>query len=125
MRNAIISIVIFFSLLICVFFLNNAILNLCDDIKDKTNEIELELLNNKDIAYEKSKELLNFLNDHDLITSIYVNHQDFDTLKNETVKLCIYISHDSFTDAHASLNLIKTEAETVKHLQKPGIDNIL
>lgn len=126
MKNAIISVIVFLSLLISVFFLNNSVLNLCNEIKYKTDEIELILLNNdKQTAYDKSLELLDFLQKNDLITSIYVNHQDFDSLKSEAIKLCVYISHDDITEANASLHVIKYNAETVKHLQKPGLDNIL
>lgn len=125
MKNAIISVVIFLSLLIAVIFINNSVLDLCDDIKDKTDEIELILLDkDKELAYDKSIELIDFLKENDLITSIYVNHQDFDTLKNEAVKLSIYISHDDISEANASLHVIKYGAETVKHLQKPALDNI-
>lgn len=125
MKNAIISVVIFFSLLIAVIFINNSVLSLCDDIKNKTDEIELILLDkDKELAYDKSIELIDFLKENDLITSIYVNHQDFDALKNEAVKLSIYISHDDVSEANASLHVIKYGAETVKHLQKPGLDNI-
>jgi len=126
MKNAIISVIVFLCLLISIFFCNSSVLNLCDDIKYKTDEIELILLNNdKQTAYDKSLELLEFLQKNDLITSIYVNHQDFDAIRNEAIKLCVYISHDDITEANASLHVIKYSAETVKHLQRPGLDNIL
>lgn len=66
MKNAIISVVIFLSLLISVIFINNSVLDLCDDIKDKTDEIELILLDkDKELAYDKSIELIDFLKEND------------------------------------------------------------
>ena len=126
MKNAIISVIVFLFLLIGVFFLNSSVLNLCDDIKYKTDEIELILLNSdKQAAYDKSLELLDFLQENDLITSIYVNHQDFDAIRNEAIKLCVYISHDDITEANASLHVIKYSTNAVKHLQQPSLNNIL
>lgn len=125
MKNAIISVIVFVCLMISIFFFNRAILNLCNDIKYKTDEIEFILLNNdKQAAYDKSLELLSFLQDNDFITSIYVNHQDFDAIRNEAVKLSIYISYDDIAEANASLHIIKYSTYTVKHLQKPGLNNI-
>ena len=125
MKNAIISIIIFFFLLIFIGFLNNSILNLCYNIDTQLNEIETLLYNkDKNSSYEKSLELLTFLNKNDLITSIYVNHTDFDTIRYEATRLNIYISQDDDREAYASLNVIKQQTKTIKHLQKIGIHNI-
>ena len=119
MKNAIISIIIFFFLLIFIGFLNNSILNLCYNIDTQLNEIETLLYNkDKNSSYEKSLELLTFLNKNDLITSIYVNHTDFDTIRYEATRLNIYISQDDDREAYASLNVIKQQTKTIKHLQK-------
>ena len=65
MKNAIISVVIFFSLLIAVIFINNSVLDLCDDINNKTDEIELILLDkDKELAYDKSIELIKQIKDN-------------------------------------------------------------
>lgn len=125
MKNAIISIVIFFALLISIFFLNNSVLDLCDNIQNQLNEIETLLYNkDRENSYKKSLELLDYIHKKDLITSVYVNHSDFDIIRYETARLSIYISQDDDREAYASLNVIKQQAETVKHLQKLGLDNI-
>ncbi|MBE6072112.1 MAG: DUF4363 family protein [Clostridium butyricum] len=126
MKNAIISVIVFLCLLISIFFFNNSVLNLCNDIKYKTDEIELILLSNdKQAAYDKSLELLDLLHEKDFITSIYANHQDFDAIRNEAIKLCVYISHDDITEANASLHVIKYSTNIVKSLQEPSLNNIL
>ncbi|MGN0143838.1 MAG: DUF4363 family protein, partial [Clostridium sp.] len=93
MRNAIISIAIFLGLLIGIFFLNSSVVNLCDSIKNKTDDMEIILLNEDyDEAYEKSIELLEYLQENDFIPSIYTSHQDFDAIRHESARLCVYIS---------------------------------
>lgn len=125
MKNAILSIIIFFSLLICIFFLNNSVVNLCDSIIATTDDLEIMLLNGDyDTAYEKSTELLNSIEKNIFSASIYVNHQDYDILKYETAKLCIYISKDDISEAFASLHYIKYGADTIKDLQNVTIGNI-
>lgn len=125
MKNAIISLIVFIGLLTSIFFLNRSILNLCDDIKIMANEIEMFLsANDKENSYLKALELMNYLEEKDLVTSVYVNHSDFDTMRYETARLCVYIETDDKREANASLHVIKYQAETVQHLQKIGIDNI-
>lgn len=125
MKNAIISIIIFFSLLICLFLLHNSLIDLCDSIKYKTEDIEVILLNEDyELAYQKATDLLSYLEENDFITSIYTNHQDFDNLKNESVKLCLYISKNEISEAYASLHSIKYNVKAIKNLQSITLGNI-
>ena len=120
MKNAIISVIIFFGLLIGIFFLNNSVIDLCDSIKYKTDDMEVILLNEDyDEAYDKAVELLSYLQENDFIASIYTNHQDFDALRHEAVRLCLYIG-----EAYSSLHFIKYSAQTIKHLQSVTLGNI-
>ena len=125
MRNAIISIAIFLGLLIGIFFLNSSVVNLCDSIKTKTDDMEIILLNEDyDEAYEKSIELLEYLQKNDFIPSIYTSHQDFDAIRHQSARLCVYISHNDIGEAYSSLHFIKYSAETIKHLQQVSLGNI-
>ena len=126
MRNAILSVLLFLSIMICVFFLNESVLNLCDDIKMQAEDIELKLTEGEiEDAYHKSLELLNSIEDKNLVTSIYLSHQEFDNLLNEALKLSTYLIHEDETEAHASLHLVKYNAEHIKRLQMPNLENIL
>lgn len=125
MKNAMISIVIFLGLLISIFFLNHSLVNLCDSIKYKADDIEIILLNEDyDSAYEKSIDFLHYLQENDFIPSIYTNHQDFDVLRHEAAKLCMYISNNEIGEAYASLHFIKYASQTIKHLQTVTLGNI-
>ncbi len=125
MRNAILSVLIFLLTMICVYFLNNSILNLCDNIKAQTEDIELKIADEKlEDAYYESLELLNSIEEKNLITSLYLSHQEFDNLLNEAVKLSTYLIHDDETEAHASLHLVKYNSDHLKKLQIPSIENV-
>lgn len=125
MKNAIISVIIFLCLLIGIFFLNNSVNNLCDSIKYKAEDMEVILLNEDyDRAYEKAVDLLDYLQENDFIPSIYTNHQDFDALRHEAARLCVYISKNDIGEAYASLHFIKYSSMTIKHLQAVTLGNI-
>lgn len=126
MRNAILSVLLFLSIMICVFFLNNSIINLCNDIQKQSEAIELKITDGEmEEAYYESLKLLNSIEDKNLITSLYLSHQEFDNLLNEALKLSTYLAHEDETEAHASLHLVKYNADHIKKLQIPTLENIL
>ncbi len=126
MRNALISVVLFILTMICVYFLNNSVLTLCDNIKVQAEDIELEITAGEyEEAYNKSLQLLNSIQEKNILTSVYLSHQEFDNLLNEAVKLSTYLVHDDDTEAHASLHLLKHNTEHLKKLQIPSLENIL
>jgi len=125
MRNAVLSILVFIFTMICVYFLNNSIINLCDHVKMQSEEIELKITGGQlEDAYYQSLELLNSIEEKTLITSIYLSHQEFDNLLNEAVKLSTYLVHEDATEAHTSLHLVKHNSDHIKKLQKSSLENI-
>lgn len=126
MRNALLSVLIFIFTMVCVFYINNSILNLCDnilfqaeDIEDKINEGQMEE------AYSQSLELLNCIENNNVLTSVYLSHQEFDSILNEAVKLSTYLVHSDSTEAHTSLHLVKHNTMHIKKLQMPSLENVL
>lgn len=125
MRNAILSIILFIFTMICVHILNNSVLNLCDVIQIETEDMELKITSGQtEDAYYQSLQLLNSIKEKNVLTSVYLNHQEFDNLLNEAVKLSTYLVHDDESEAHASLHLVKHNAEHIKKLQIPSLENI-
>jgi uncharacterized protein (DUF849 family) len=112
--------------MVCVDILNNSVLALCDNIKMQSEDIELEITaGQNEEAYYKSLQLLNTIQEKNIITSIYLSHQEFDNLINEAVKLSTYLVHDDKTEADASLHLLKYNTEHLKKLQIPSLTNII
>lgn len=126
MKNAMISIILFITVMTSIFFLNKSLLNLCDTIEKKSEELEITLTNGDfKTAYSQSLELLNLIEDNNFITSVYVNHQDFDSLNDEAIKLSIYATYEDYAQSHASLHAMKYNARHIKRLQIPTLENIL
>lgn len=126
MKNALISISLFVIIMTSMFFLNRSIINLCDNIEKKSEELEITLTNGDfEEAYQQSIQLLNLIEQNNFITSIYVNHQDFDTLNDEAVKLSVYTTYKDYAQSHASLHAMKYNAKHIKNLQIPRLENIL
>ena len=126
MRNALLSVLFFFSIMIGVYFLNNSVISLCTNIKNQCEDIELKMADGKiQEAYYDSLELLNSIEEKNLVTSIYLSHQEFDNLLNEALKLSTYLIHEDETEAHASLHLVKYNADHIRKLQIPTLENII
>lgn len=125
MRNSLISISLFIILIVGLFYLNNEFIKICSKAEISSNEIE-ELISNKeyDLAYDKSEELLSYIDGNDGVPAIYLNHTDYDVIVNECLKLCIYIEERDISEALASLHIIKYSVTHLKDLQKVNIKNI-
>lgn len=126
MKNAFLSILLFLFTMICVYILNNSVINLCDDIKSQAENIESKINNGEfESGYKDSLKLLNSIQEKNFVTSIYLSHQEFDNLLNEAVKLSTYLIHEDETEAHTSLHLLKHNTEHIKKLQLLNLENIL
>ncbi|MBE6091345.1 MAG: DUF4363 family protein [Clostridium beijerinckii] len=125
MRNAIISILLFLLTMSCVYFLNKSVISLCDKIEMQTEDIELNIASDKmEDAYYQSLELLNSIQDNNILTSLYLSHQEFDNLLDEALKLSTYLVHKDSTEAHTSLHLVKHNTDHLKKLQTLSFENI-
>lgn len=125
LKNIILSITLFFLLIISIFFLNYKFIDLCDELLSKANEIEIYLDDNEvEIAYDKSLELLDFLDSHSTIPFVYLNHTDYDLLINEALKLCIYIESGDLSEAQASVHLVTYSAQHLKEMNQIKFKNI-
>lgn len=126
MKNSIISIMLFICTMILVFFLNNALINLCDEVYEKAEIMEETILNSDfDTAFDQSMELVDLLKGKNFEASIYVTHEAFDALVDEAVRLSVFIQYNDAVDANASLHSIKNMADAMKNLQTPTLENIL
>jgi hypothetical protein len=126
MKNTIISIGLFIALVIGLFFLNNKFVNLCNKIIVKCDLIE-EYLNNyeEDKAYEDAVALIDLIIEEADVPAIYLNHVDYDALKNDALKLSLYIRGDDRAESLATLHAVRSTAEHLRDLQTPNIKNLL
>ena len=85
MKNTYISIVLFAVLILALFFLNYKFIDLCDEIVLNCDDIEVSLNDyDEESAYEKSVNLLSLITEKADIPAIYLNHVDYDLIKNDS-----------------------------------------
>ena len=84
MKNSIISIVLFLCTMVLVFFLNNSLIQLCDEVHQRADVMEETILNGDlESAFEHSMDLVDLLKEKNFEASIYITHEYFDTLVDE------------------------------------------
>ena len=126
MKNTLISFATLFILLFFVFIGDTNLNSLCDNSLKVSQEIQIALDNNNwDDALEKSVELKKIMSNGFKKVSVYVHHQDIDTLNTETVKLIDFIKVRDLSNSLSSLDSIKCLAEYIKELQQINLTNIL
>jgi hypothetical protein len=125
MKNTIISIILFLSVFSFVTYSHYRLDNLCNLIEKSCSEIE-ELINSNSLeaASVITNELLDNIKDNHLLSSMYLNHNDFDILSCEALKLSLYVECRNNDDSRISLNLLKCYAENIKKLHKLTVENI-
>lgn len=126
MKNTYISIVLFAVLIVALFFLNYKFIDLCDEIVLNCDDIEVSLNDyDEESAYEKSVNLLSLITEKADIPAIYLNHVDYDLIKNDSLKLSLYIRGDDRAESLATLHALRSTAQHLKELQSPNLKNIL
>lgn len=125
MKNTIISIILFLSVFSFVCYSHYRLDNLCNLIDKSCSEIE-ELINSNSLeaASVITDELLDKIKDNHLLSSMYLNHNDFDILSCEALKLSLYVECRNNDESRISLNLLKCYAENIKKLHKLNVENI-
>lgn len=125
MRNTIISVLIFLSLFGFVYYSNNTLTDLCDNVSTSSQEIDLLILgDNWEDAYFETVELINEIQKNHMLASVYVNHNDFDNMINEAVKLSLYVRSHNFSDSIVSTHLLRYSADNISNLHETCIENI-
>lgn len=125
MKNIIVSIFIFFLLCLCLFLIDSNIVNVLTYISKTSTQIEsLIEENNLEEAKVLSKELYDTLEIKDLLTSVYLNHSEYDILSDEATKVYIYLQENEIPDTLSALRILKNNAENLLELQKINLKNI-
>ena len=125
MKNILIAIIIFSSLLGFVYYADYTLLKLCENITTSSDEIKFLIEEgNWDEAHENSTILMELIEENGLIVSVYINHNDFDNLQDEALQLSIYTSCKNTMESLVSVNTLKNSALNLISLHKTNIKNI-
>ena len=125
MKNTITSIILFLLVFSFVAYANNSLSKLCENIDEDSENIENLINNNEwDEAYSYSLDLIEEVKNSHKLSSVYVNHTDYDYISNEAEKLSIYIREKNISEAYVSANMLRSTVHNISHLHKPSIENI-
>lgn len=125
MKNLLIALIIFCSLLGFVYYADYTLLKLCENITTSSDKIELSIEEgNWDEARENSNILMELIEENGLIVSVYINHNDFDNLQDEALQLSIYTSCKNNMESLVSVKTLKNSALNLISLHKTNIKNI-
>lgn len=125
MKNTITSIILFLLVFSFVAYANNSLSKLCENIAEDSENIENLINNNEwDEAYSYSLDLIDEVKNSHKLSSVYVNHTDYDYISNEAEKLSIYIREKNISEAYVSANMLRSTVHNISHLHKPSIENI-
>lgn len=125
MKSTYISIIIFLCLICFIFYADNSFKKLCNNVIDECSDV-LDELNDgnwdkaENISLNISKEIKN----SKLLSSVYINHTDFDVLTNESLRLSSYIHKEDDSESLTSVILLKEYAINIRNLHKLSIENI-
>lgn len=126
MKTTYISAVLFLCLILFISFADFKLQKLYNNISSQSDIIEV-LLDKEDwnSAYDRTKTLLDEIKKESLLSSVYVNHVDFDNISNEAIRLCSYIQCEDISESHVSANILKSYAQIIKELNRFSLKNIL
>lgn len=126
MKTTLISTLLFLSLLGFIGFMDYNFEKLCTTVTDESNTIESQIeTKDWEAAYQSSLNLLRKIEYKKTLSSIYVNHTDFDSLNNEALRLSSYIKSMDLCDSIVSVNVLKATTENIKNINKLNLNNIL
>lgn len=125
MKNILIALIIFSSLLGFVYYADYTLIKLCEDITSSSDEIKTLIEEgNWNEAHENSTFLMDFIEENSLLTSVYINHNDFDNLQDEALQLSIYTECRDTTESLISVNTLKNSAINLISLHKTSVKNV-
>jgi len=125
MKNILIALIIFSSLLGFVYYADYTLIKLCQNITSSSDEIKISIEEgNWDEAYENSTILMNFIEENSLLTSVYINHNDFDNLQDEALQLSIYTNCKNTMESLISVDTLRNSALNLISLHKTNVKNI-
>lgn len=125
MKSTYASIIIFLCLICFIFYADHSFKKLCNDVIDNCDIVltNLEESNWSD-AEEISQKIAKKIKGSALISSVYINHTDFDILTNEALRLSSYTHNEDDSESLTSAILLKEYATNIRDLHKLSIENI-
>ena len=125
MKKMIISIIAFICLILSMNFSLKFLNNVTMELESKSDLLEELIVNeNWDESYDEVISLLDFIDENSEKMSIFINHQEINSIESEVFKLTQYVKSETYDEALASIHYIKFSVKNINRLQKINIENI-
>lgn len=125
MKSTFASIIIFLCLICFVFYADNSFKKLCNNVINNCDVVLVNLENeNWSEAEDTSIRIAEDIKGSALISSVYINHTDFDILTNEALRLSSYTHNKDDSESLTSVVLLKEYAINIRDLHRLSIENI-
>jgi hypothetical protein len=125
MKNALISFIIFFTMIIIMFFSLQYLNGVCSKFRAESNRLEdMIRAEDWDNAAAFSNDMLSRWKQQVTILPMFVNHAEIDLLTVEFLKLTQYVENRTRDESLASTHIVKFLLDNIKSLQKFNLENI-
>ncbi len=125
MKNVVISITLFLSLLTFMVYSNKQLSKFCDSITESCDHLEEILKNDEwEAGYDEACKLLEKIKQDASGISVYINHADVDIIANEVFKLTQYVKELDKSESLASVHAVKHQVDYIRKIQELSLQNI-
>lgn len=125
MKTTITSCSLFLVLLSFIIYSDYRFDSLCNNIDKQCSDIIEHIEdNNFSQAYAETIEIINQLDDSNLMASVYINHNDYDVLNIEAIRLSTYLYTEDRSNSLTTAFLLKKYTKDINDLNSVHIKNI-
>ena len=125
MRNLLISVAIFMTMIVAIFFSTQYLSNICSDLLKTSSTLEKQITAEKwKDAYDTSMELTSKWKNYCTKLSVFVDHEEIDNVDGELWKLSQYTKCANNEESLASLHVIKFFIGHITNMEKISMQNI-
>jgi len=126
MKNLIISVTIFVTMIIAIFLSTQYLSRICLDLTKTSTTLEYQITNEKwKEAYGTSIKLTSKWNNYCTKLSVFVDHEEIDNIDHELSQLVQYTKCENKDESLADINIIKFYIKHITNMEKISIQNIL
>ena len=125
MKNLIISVTIFLTMLVAIFYSTVYLSRICSDLIKTSDALEEQITNDKwQDAYESSIKLTSKWKNYCTKLSIFVDHEEIDNIDHELWTLTQYTKCKNKDESLAAIHVIKFFTNHITNMEKITVQNI-
>lgn len=125
MRNLIISVFIFITMLIAIFFSTQYLSRICSNLTKTSSDLEDQITSGKwKEAYDTTMKLTSKWQNYCNKLSVFVDHEEIDNIDNELWRLTQFTKCENKDESLACLHALKFFISHISNMEKISLQNI-